>query len=229
MVVHMISISETWKAAYPGAKAGFLLMDGVANPEQNLELDRRKGELEEQLRLRYSGYTREELRALPSILPYQDYYSRFKKTYHVFLQLESVALKGKRLPRVAALVEAMFMAELKNQLLTAGHDYQTIQGIIKVDVASGSEHYTLLSGQEQELKPGDMFMADGSGVISSVLYGPDARTSIRTDTRQALFAVYAPPGIEEANVTRHLEDIRDLVLVISPQAAVQLMEVYQTE
>lgn len=225
----MILISEAWKNAYPGARAGFLIMDEVANPEQNPELDRLKGELEEQLRLRYSGYTREELRALPSILPYQEYYSRFKKTYHVLLQLESVALKGKRLPGVAALVEAMFMAELKNQLLTAGHDYKAIRGAVKVDVASGSELYTLLNEQEQELKPGDMFMADGSGVISSVLYGPDARTRIHTDTRQALFAVYAPPGIEEAIVTRHLEDIHDLVLVIAPQAVVQLMKVYGSE
>ena len=33
-------------------------------------------------------------------------YRRFQQTYHVALQLESVALKGKPLPRVAALVEA---------------------------------------------------------------------------------------------------------------------------
>jgi hypothetical protein len=33
-----------------------------------------------------------------------------------------VALKGKAIPRQAALVEAMFMAELENLILTAGHD-----------------------------------------------------------------------------------------------------------
>ena len=43
---------------------------------------------------------------------YNACYKGFKKTYHVQLQLESVALKGRSIPRVAALMEAMFMAEL---------------------------------------------------------------------------------------------------------------------
>ena len=42
-----------------------------------------------------------------------------KKTYHVQHQLESVVLKGKSLPNVAALVAAMFMAERDDLLLTA--------------------------------------------------------------------------------------------------------------
>jgi hypothetical protein len=42
-----------------------------------------------------------------------------KKTYHIALQLEPVVLKGKSLPNVAALVEAMFTAELGDLLLTA--------------------------------------------------------------------------------------------------------------
>ena len=62
------------------------------------------------------------------IQAYAAYYERFNKTYHVQLQLESVALKGKSIPRVSALVEAMFMAELENLLLTAGHDLDVVQG-----------------------------------------------------------------------------------------------------
>jgi hypothetical protein len=37
---------------------------------------------------------------------------------------------------VAALVEAMFMAELENQLLTAGHDLAEVQGTIRLGIAT---------------------------------------------------------------------------------------------
>lgn len=221
----MFLMTEGWKSTYPGACAGFLAMEGVANPARHAGLDRLKGELEADLRERFTGAGREALRALPEIRAYEAYYRPFKKTYHVLLQLESVALKGKALPNVAALVEAMFMAELKDRLLTAGHDLDSVQGPVKVDAAAGGEGYTLLNGQEAELKTGDMFMADDLGVISSVLYGPDARTRLTPDTRRALFAVYAPAGIGAQAVQRHLEELRDYVWVVAPGAAVEMMEV----
>jgi DNA/RNA-binding domain of Phe-tRNA-synthetase-like protein len=221
-------VSEEWKTAYPGAAVGVLAMRNVVNPERHAALDKRKEEIENQLRSRFSGYDRAALKALPTIQAYNNYYKQFKKSYHVQLQLESVALKGKSIPRVAALVEAMFMAELKNLLLTAGHDLEAVQRPVKIDVAEGSERYIRLNGQEQELKPGDMMIADAQGVISSVIYGPDRRTRITSETRQALFTVYAPPGIGEQAVYDHLRDIQANVLVVAPEADVELLEVYGT-
>jgi len=223
----MLIVSDAWKAAYPGAAAGILVMRSVANPAHHAELDRRKEELENQLRAQFAD--RSAVTGLTTVQAYDTYFKRFKKTYHVQLQLESVALKGKSIPRVAALVEAMFMAELKNLLLTAGHDREAIQMPVRLDVADGSERYTLLNGQEQVLKPGDMMMADAQGVISSVLYGPDQRTRIRPETRQVLFAVYAPPGIGQQAVHLHLQDIQANVRLVAPEAKAELLEVYGTD
>ena len=225
----MFIVSEAWKIAYPGAAAGVLVMRDVINPERHAGLDKRKQELENQLRSRFSDYDRASLRALPTIQAYNAYYKRYKKTYHVQLQLESVVSKGRAIPRVAGLVEAMFMAELKNLLLTAGHDLEALQMPVKIDVAEGNERYIRLNGQEQELKPGDMMIADAQGVISCVLYGPDLRTRITSETRQVLFTVYAPPGIGEQAVYEHLQDIQANVLLVAPEADVELMEVYGTE
>jgi len=222
-------VSEAWKRAYPGAAVGVLVMRNVLNPERHAALDKRKEELENQLRSRFSDYDRAALKALPTIQAYNDYYKRYKKTYHVQLQLESVVFKGKPIPRVAALVEVMFMAELKNLLLTAGHDLGAIQMPVKIDVAEGSERYIRLNGEEQELKSGDMMIADAKGVISCVLYGPDRRTRITPETRQVLFTVYAPPGIGEQAVHDHLQDIQANVLLVAPQADVELLEVYGTK
>ena len=185
--------------------------------------------MEANLRAQLAGQDRSAVAVLPTIQAYTSYYKRFNKTYHVLLQLESVALKGRSIPRVAGLVEAMFMAELKNQLLTAGHDLAAIQGQVIIGVASGGERYILINGKEQTTAAGDMFMADETGVISSIVYGPDRRTAITPSTTSALFAVYAPAGIGAAAVQRHLEDIRDNILIIAPGAKIEMMQVFGTE
>lgn len=221
----MLVASDAWKTAYPGAAAGLLVMEKVVNPSTHPELDRRKGELQAQLRERYGQRTRAELVGLPTLQAYAEYYGRFKKTYHVQLQLESVALKGKAVPSRAALVEAMFMAELENQLLTAGHDASEVAGPVRVDVATDGESYVAFNGQAQALKGGDMVMRDTHGVISSVLNGPDQRTRIRPETERVVFAVYAPAGIGSARVAAHLDAIAANVRIVAPSAVVVSSEV----
>jgi DNA/RNA-binding domain of Phe-tRNA-synthetase-like protein len=75
----------------------------------------------------------------------------------------------------------------------------------------------------------DMFIADTQGIISTVLYGPDRRTRITSKTERVFFTVYAPPGIGEQVVYEHLQDIQANVLLIAPEAEVELMEVYGTD
>lgn len=222
----MFTVSEAWKTAYPGAVVGILTMRDVVNPDHHPALDGRKAELESQLRSRFSGQDKAALKALPTIQAYTAYYKRFKKTYHVLLQLESIAIKGKPIPRVAGLVEAMFMAELTDLLLTAGHDLEAIQMPLKLDVSDGSERFTRINGQEQVLKPGDMFIADAQAVISSIIYGTDWRTRITSETRQVFFSTYAPAGIGEQAVRQHLENIQANIKIVAPEAEVMSLEVF---
>jgi DNA/RNA-binding domain of Phe-tRNA-synthetase-like protein len=219
-----LSVSDSWKTAYPGAVVGIMVLGNVANPKKSAALDDKKRELENLLRSQVS--TKSDLEALPIIQAYSTYYKAFRKNYHVLFQLESVALKGKSLPDVAALVEAMFAAELKNMLLTAGHDLNALELPVRLDISKGHEQYVMLNGKEQSLKPGDMMMADNQGIISSVIYGPDRRTRIKQDTKKALFVVYAPPGVGEDQVTHHLQDIRDYVELFSPDLDVDTFETY---
>ncbi len=223
------TVSDAWREAYPRAAIGVLAMRDVANLKHHAGLDARKAELENELRARFAGYDRNALKAIPTIRAYNDYYKRFGKSYHVQLQLESIVHKGKTIPRVAELVEAMFMAELKNQLLTAGHDLDSLETPVGVDVASGNESYVRMDGREQILKAGDMMISDARGVISSVVYGPDRRSRITPETECVLFTVYAPPGIDGEAVCLHLEDIRENVLVVSPAARTDMLEILRAE
>jgi DNA/RNA-binding domain of Phe-tRNA-synthetase-like protein len=221
----MLAASDRWKAVYPGAFVGILAMSAVANPESCPQLDARKEDLEALLRSNYASLNRSQLRSHPLVEPYAAYYRRFDKTYHVQLQLESVVIKAKSIPRVAALVEAMFMAELKNLLLTAGHDLDTVQGQLGVDVANGVETYVMLNGQQQTLKRSDMFIHDEEGVLSSVIHGPGYRSRITSATTRVLFTVYAPTGIAVESVRDHLGDLKHYVLIVAPGAQVEHLQV----
>ena len=223
----MLIISDEIKKIYPEALLGILAIRNVCNPNQHEELDRCKFELENNLREKYAELDKAYLKNMEPIKTYNNYYKRFKKTYHVLLQLESIVFKNKSIPRVASLVEVMFIAELKNLLLTAGHDLEAIDKPIKLDVSIGGEKYTLINGQEKELLPNDMMVSDLQGITSSIIYGPDKRTQIKPDTRNVLFVVYAPPGIEKSKVFQHLQDIQKYVHIISPKSEVELLKVYE--
>ena len=120
------------------------------------------------------------------------------------------------------------MAEMNDLLLTAGHDLDTLHLPLMLDVATGNETYTLLRGEKQILKPGDMMISDQVGIISSILYGPDQRTQITPETSNVIFTVYAPPGIKEESVIEHRRHIKENVMIFAPQAQVESLRVYSS-
>ena len=224
----MLNVTPSWKSSFPNAHAGILVIRNASNPTHHAELEKRKAELEESLRAQFAGQDRAAIANHPVFKIYGEYYKRFKKTYHVQLQLESIVLKGKSIPSVASLVECMFMAEVKNMLLTAGHDLDKLHLPLTLDVTQGTESYTLMRGTEQTVKAGDMTISDQASIISNIIYGPDQRTQISESTRNMVFTVYAPAGIDEQLIMRHLEDIRDYVLIVAPQVEVELLKIYRT-
>jgi DNA/RNA-binding domain of Phe-tRNA-synthetase-like protein len=213
----MLTVTDAFREGFPGAVVGALAMGGVRNPERSDALEEAKRALEVELR----GIG--DLDGNPALRAYADYYRPFGKTFHVKAQWESVAVKGKPIPSRAALVEAMFMAELRSLVLTAGHDLDALSGTLRADVSADGDAYVTLSGAEAVLKRGDMLMADAAGIVSSVLRGPDQRTRITPETRRAVFAVYAPAGVGEEAVRRHLDDLRANVELIAPGARTEAL------
>ena len=76
---------------------------------------------------------------------------------------------------------------------------------------------------------GDMFVADNEGVMSSIIYGPDKRTSITKKTGKAFFVVYAPEGIGEEKVRGHLRNLFEHIRLFSHDAQLVVQEVYPTD
>ena len=202
-----LAATQAWKDAYPDGLIGVLEVAQVENRAASAALEARKRLVEQGLREKYKGQGRTELVAAPVLGDYVRYYKRFDKTYHVLLQLESVALKGKSLPAVSPLVDANFTAELETLVLTAGHDAAKLQSPLLIDVSRAGETMTQMNGATKSLPAGDMVMRDAGGISCSILYGQDNRSPISAATTHALFVAYAPPGVSAEAVRGQLEAI----------------------
>ena len=222
----MIQVSEYWRSSHPGGAVGLLSMEIDRTRMQLAELDQKRVTLENQLREQYQGLERAEVRQMPVMNDYTQYYKQFKKSYHVLLQLYSICNKNRSIPHADALVQAMFMAEMKSFILTAGHDLDQTGGSIKIDSSHGDEIYKILRGDEVTCKAGDMLMADSQAVICSVIYGQDQRTRITGDTANVLYVMYVPPGIEIKQIEFHLQDLENNVNLAFPQAQTIYNEIF---
>lgn len=222
---NLLTVSEDLKELYPNSKFGILIMKDVENPSTNLKFNNTKISVTNQLLNQYKNYDRKEFIRSEPVCFYKDYYKKFKKTYPVQLQLESVVVKSNSIQNVAALVEAMFTAELKNLLLTAGHDLDKIEFPIKLDLSQGTEIFTGISKKQQFLAKNDMMLSDGKDIISSILNGPDYRTRITKDTKNVLFFIYTPDGISDDIIRNHLNDIEAYVSIFSPNSKTHLLDI----
>jgi DNA/RNA-binding domain of Phe-tRNA-synthetase-like protein len=220
-----LEATDRWRLRYPGGVVACMLVTDVSNPERSPALERLLDEIERELRERYGGYDRPALRASPPFAAYGRYYKQFGQTYHVQHQVESVALKGKPIPRRAALVEAAFAEELRSGILTAMHDGDAIGETVVADVAEGNEEMVLYNGKATVLDSGDMYMRDESGILTSVVRGPAAYGLVTSETTRVAVCIYAPDGVGTSLVHEHLERISENMRLISPAAKVELREV----
>jgi len=216
-----IVATEQWKAAHPGAGIGLLELSNLANNGTAISLDDRKRETEARLRQRYAGFSRRDFAVLPVMAAYVGYYKQFDKTYHVLQQVESIALKGKRLPNVSPLVDANFVAEVETLVLTAGHDAEKLRGDIAIDASRDGDQLTQMDGTSRAMRARDMIMRDAGGICCSILYGQDNRSPISAATTHALYVAYAPAGVPAETVESHLQAVEEHVRLVCPSAVTE--------
>jgi len=220
-----ITVTDAWRNVHPGAQIGLLEISGVDNSVPAPELDQEKRAIEARLRGKYTDFSREDYLALPVMEAYHRYYRKFGYTYHVLLQLESVALKGKSLPNVSPLVDANFAAELRTLILTAGHDVAQLEEPVVIDVASEGDEITQMNGARKEVPVGDMLMRDAKGVACTILRGQDNRSPITKATTHVLYVSYVPDGVAEAQVRTQLDMMEKHVRLFSPECVVEQSEI----
>lgn len=228
-----ISATEAWHAAFPGAFIGLLELSGLDPHAPSVPhlalLGERKRQIEARLREHYAGFTRADFLALPVMAAYDRYYTRFKKTYHLQLQLESIVLKGKSLPDLSPGVDANFMAEMHSLVNTAGHDVAKLRVPVVIDVSREEESMTQMNGSVKQIRAGDMVTRDADGISCSLIYGQDSRSPMSLQTTHALYVAYAPAGVPADTVTAQLKGIEEHVRLVSPGVTVEQMRLITSE
>lgn len=202
-----ITVTDEWKSAHLGASIGLLEVSGVDNKIVSPELEAYKREVENRLREKYRAYSRQDFLSIPVIQAYVQYYKRFSKTYHVLQQVESIALKNKKLPTVSPLVDSNFIAEMETLALAAGHDVSKLQGAVYIDISKDGDQMTQMNGASKEIYAGDMVMKDEHGICCCIIYGQDNLSPISPETSHALYVVYAPAGVPVDAVEAQLKAI----------------------
>ncbi len=225
----LIDATQRWQKRFPGGHIGLLVVGNVDNSTPCDLLNREKSRITLRIRKKYSGFDRKDFLNLEVIRAYRQYYKKFKKSYHVQLQIESIVNKGKSLPDVSPLVDANFMADMQSLVLTAGHDADLLVPPVIIDASRGGEPFVQMNGNHITLKPNDMMMTDGKGVGCTIIYGQDNRTLISKKTRRALYVAYAPTGVPMQKVYEQLDLIEKYVICAAPGADIEMRRVFASD
>lgn len=116
------------------------------------------------------------------------------------LQIKRV-LKGKNIGNINNIVNAYMALELINNLSFSAYDMDQVQGDITTGLAKGNEQMTLIGGEQTTLKAGDFIMSDSRGSFYSFSEGYRDSSKVTPQTKNVLFIVDAPEGIDSKEAT----------------------------
>lgn len=72
----------------------------------------------------------------------------------------------------------------------------------------------------------DFFVADQSGILSSVLTGPDYRTRITEKTEEVLYVAYGIEGVTHEQIRHHLSTIGHYLKEVIPNVQVSPVHIF---
>ena len=152
--------------------------------------------------------------------PYFRFFRKFKKTFPVMMQFESVLLKGREFPKSNAVTAVPFLAELETHVLTGTHDVEQLLGPAELYLAQAKEPFVGLRGDLVHTYPGDLCARDEGGIIFSMIAGADARTCARQTSRHVFYPVFGVPGQDPAALRPMQERLAEYARILAPDAEV---------
>ena len=170
------------------------------------------------LRVKYADYDRKNVF---SENPYFRFFKKFKKTYPVMMQFESVLLKGKPFPAYNPVAEVPFLFEIMTHVLSGTHDADRINGAVELYLGTQKEEFPGLRGTPFHTYPGDVCGRDREGIIFSMIAGADARTCARPESRHVIYPVFATPDLSEGVLWEAMEVLIGYIKVLSPDARIE--------
>lgn len=215
----LLTATERWHREHRGSVAMVAGYAGLRPVPTTSALDVMKRQLELNLRTRFGEATRAGMLEDPVLAAYERYDRRFGQSYHVAMQIRSLAQKGKAIPDRNAIVEAMFMTEMACGVLASVQDLDSIVLPIEIDGTDGGEEYVRYDGVSEFCKDGDQLMRDGAGrILSSIAQGPTINGLVTGQTTTAAYCFYFVPDVPEEMRLAALDYLDRAVRAGSPDA-----------
>ncbi len=191
------SISEAYKARYPGVGFGLTLITGCRGvlDQQGYEQHRRK--------LLHKMRKRETLAGITErINIYDGFFRSFGFECPLPKHLKRTVNSG--FPRYNLMVEAHFMAEMCAGILVAVTDYDCFDGGLMLDVAQAGEVSKGMGQRDFVTKDGEIVLRDNKDIVCVLCQGADEKTRVKDETKNVLFYAYAVPGIDPVHLEHGL-------------------------
>lgn len=213
----MIHIHPDMKAAYSGTYFGALAVRNFCpTPEGKAAFVPYSQNELSGVREKRKGFDRKRMASEDAVMAaYVKYYKKFKKTYHVLLQTESI-LQGRELPDTLAPVQVMFLTELQTGMLLSVQDLKKTALPMTVFGAEGGESFLGAGGRDIVLKPRDISVKDEAGVVLSIIYGQDERTRVREEAGDILYVINGVPGIPRETYEQTLDVLLYNLQILHP-------------
>ncbi len=152
--------------------------------------------------------------------PQVRFFKKFRKTYPVMMQFESVLFKGRPFPEEDPVTGVPFLMELTTQMLSGTHDLDCIQGEVALYSGTAKEDFQGMRDTILHTYPGDFCARDQGGVIFSLIAGTDDRTSAKPDSVHVLYPVFGTPDMPESRIREAMDVLIRYIRVLSPEAEI---------
>lgn len=152
--------------------------------------------------------------------PYFRYFRKFKKTYPVMMQFESLLFKGRPFPEFNPVAEVPFLMEVVTGVLSGTHDADRTDGPVKLYCADSREEFPGLRGEPFHTYPGDLCGRDAQGIVFSLIAGADERTCARRDSRHVYYPIFGVPGLPLSRMEAAMDTLTRYIRVLAPEAII---------
>ncbi len=172
----------------------------------------------DELRGKYPDYDR---KAVFGENPYFRFFKKFKKTYPVMQQFESVMFKGRPFPEEDPVMGVPFLLELTTFILSGTHDLDRMDGPLTIFTPSEKLPFSGMRSASTHTYPHDICGRDNSGIIFSMIAGADDRTCIHPDSRHVFYPVFGTPDTDKETIQDALQRLEFFVKVLAPNAEIE--------
>ena len=201
----IVQISDEVRARFEGLSLGIAIVEDVnvksKCEELSAEIERCEMEIRRSIKI-------EDLKDLPIIRAYRDFYWRIKidptKQRPSAEALIRRILRGKSIPRINCAVDAYNLASILTQISIGAYDLDKIVEPIVLRWSREGEKFKGI-GEDEKAIERQLVIADSEKIINLYPHRDSDLTKITKDTKRILIIACGAPGIPSSTVLKAAE------------------------